>query len=214
MIFILSIAEKASGLMFCSRLKIYVSMVLTLAFVFKIIRPIIFSAVKKVSFPQKEIFLDQGNFPHSWNFSFIKKFFHCQGMFLQSNSFSTVKEFFHNKGISPQSKKFSLIKEFLHIQRSFPWSRNFSTVKKFFYRQLIFLQSSFPKKKIYLINEIFYKQGSFPQNFFLWSRKFSRNKYSYTIKNFFCKQWSKRFLKTKIVDPFNTKYYVKTFLIH
>ena len=120
MIFILSIAEKASGLMFCSRLKIYVSMVLTLAFVFKIIRPIIFSAVKKVSFPQKEIFLDQGNFPHSWNFSFIKKFFHCQGMFLQSNSFSTVKEFFHNKGISPQSKKFSLIKEFLYIQRSFP----------------------------------------------------------------------------------------------
>ena len=177
MIFILSIAEKASGLMFCSRLKIYVSMVLTLAFVFKIIRPIIFSAVKKVSFPQKL------NFSWSRKFSTFKEFFFDQEIFLQSNSFSTVKEFFHNKGISPQSKKFSLIKEFLHIQRSFPWSRNFSTVKKFFYRQLIFLQSSFPKKK------------------FTWSTKFSTSKEVFH-KNFFFDQGS--FPQTNILTQSKT----------
>ena len=48
----------------------------TLAFAFKITRPIIFSAVKEVSFPQSIIF------PQSRKFSLIKEFFHSQRNFL------------------------------------------------------------------------------------------------------------------------------------
>ena len=48
---IVSTIKKASNLSFQSRLKIYVLMVSKLAFVLKIIRLIIFSAVKKVKFP-------------------------------------------------------------------------------------------------------------------------------------------------------------------
>ena len=62
--------KKAVELSFCSRLKRYVLMVSTLAFAFKIIRPIIFSAVKKVNFLLsrkfsliKELVQSQGNFP-------------------------------------------------------------------------------------------------------------------------------------------------------
>ena len=54
-------------------------MVSTVAFAFKIIRPIIFSAVKKVSFPE------------SINFSLIKEFFLSQGTFPQSRIFSAKK---------------------------------------------------------------------------------------------------------------------------
>ena len=62
-------------------------MVSTLAFAFKIIRPIIFSAVKEVNYPQsrnfstvKEIFFDQGNVPESRK---------SQGIFPQSRKLST-----------------------------------------------------------------------------------------------------------------------------
>ena len=85
---ILSTAKKASELSFCSRLKIYVLMVSTLAFVFKIIRPIIFSAVKKGSFPQLR------------KFSTAKDFFNNRRNFLQSRKFSANKD---QKG-SPKSR--------------------------------------------------------------------------------------------------------------
>ena len=67
-------------------------MVSTLAFAFKIIRPIIFSAVKKVSFPQ------QRNFPT------VKELFHNQGIFPQSKNISTVKKLFHNQKGSLKAK--------------------------------------------------------------------------------------------------------------
>ena len=67
--------KKKCELSFCSRFKIYVLMVLTLAFVFKIITLIIFCAVKKVSFTQ------------SRNFCTVQDIFFYQGIF-------RVKKFF------------------------------------------------------------------------------------------------------------------------
>ena len=61
-ILILSTAKKASELSFYFRLKKYVLMVSTLAFVFKIIRLIIFSAVKKDFLCKQRFFLDQRRF--------------------------------------------------------------------------------------------------------------------------------------------------------
>ena len=66
----------------------------TLAFIFNIIRPIVFSAVKIVSFEQ------------SRKFSLIKEFFYSQETFLQTKNFSTVKEIFH--------QNFYLIQEIFH----------------------------------------------------------------------------------------------------
>ena len=71
-------------------------MVSTLPFVFEIIRPNIFSAVKN---PQSTVH-SQGNFPQSSKFSTVKEIFtingifHNQGIFLQSRNFSTIKETF------------------------------------------------------------------------------------------------------------------------
>ena len=113
-------------------------MVSTLAFVFKIIRSIIFSAVKKINFPQ-------------------------------SRKFSTVKKIFLDQGTLPQSRKFFAGKE------------------------------------------IFHKQGIFTHtNIFPCSRKFSKNKDFYTVKNTLCKESQN--LKAKILDPFNTKSHAKVFL--
>ena len=63
-------------------------MVSKLAFTFKIIRPIIFSTVKKVSFPQ------------SRNFSLVKELFHNQGPFSQSRNFchGAVVDILHGQG--------------------------------------------------------------------------------------------------------------------
>ena len=97
MILILSTTEKVSELSFCSRFKMYVLMVSMLVFALKIIRPIIFSTVKKVTFLWK---------------LFTKEVFHNQGIFPQLRKFSTVMGFFHNQGIFPQSRKFSTIKKF------------------------------------------------------------------------------------------------------
>ena len=61
---ILPTRKKVSELSFFSGFKIYVLMVSMLALAFKIIRAIIFSAVRKVKFfTVKEIFLDQRSFP-------------------------------------------------------------------------------------------------------------------------------------------------------
>ena len=92
------------------------------AFVFKIIRPIIFSVFKK------------GSLPQSRKFSTIKETLHNQGDFPQSRKNSTVKENF------PQSRNFSTVVEILHNQRTFPPSRHFSTVVELFYKQRIFPQ--------------------------------------------------------------------------
>ena len=122
-ILILSIAKKAIELSFCSRFKIYVLVVSTLAFAFKIIRPIIFSAVKKVSFPQsrkfcavKELFHSQGNFPQ------FKEIFHNQRILPLSWKFSTIKRFFHSRGNFLQTK-------FLHSQKVF-WKQRSKSFSK------------------------------------------------------------------------------------
>ena len=82
---ILSTTKKAGELSFYSRFKIYVLMVSTLAFTFKIIRPIVFSAVRKVSFPQSRKFFT------------IVESFHNQGIFPQSRKFCTKKDFYNVK---------------------------------------------------------------------------------------------------------------------
>ena len=104
------------------------------AFVFKIIRLIIFSAVEKANFSQ------------SRNFSLIAKFFHGQGSFPRFTSF-------------PGSRKFSTVKEILHKnflldQGRFSQSRKFSTKKilqtrKFSTKTFIFDQGSFQKTMIF-----------------------------------------------------------------
>ena len=105
-ILILSTAKKATELSFCSRFKIYVLIISMFVFAFKVIRPIIFSAAKKVTFPL------------SRNFSTVNEFFHSQGIFPQARTFSqsrvisTIEEIFPSQGISSQSRKFYTVKEF------------------------------------------------------------------------------------------------------
>ena len=94
-------------------------MVSTLAFVFKIIRPIIFSKVKKVSFLQqrkfstiKKISRNEGNFPLPRKFSTVKEIFYNQADFPQSSQSSTIKGIFHNQGNFLQTKTFKQPKRF------------------------------------------------------------------------------------------------------
>ena len=81
--------KKAVELSFCSRFKIFVSMVSTLAFAFKLIGLIFFSAFKKVNFPQSK------------HFSTFKKLFQSQII---------VKELLHKNIFL--SRKFSINKDF------------------------------------------------------------------------------------------------------
>ena len=111
-ILILATAKKTSELSFYSRLKMYVLMVSTLALAFKIIKPIIFSTVRKVSFPQSK------------KFSLVKEFFHSQGNFPQTSKFST-KLFF-----LPHTKKFSTDQVFFLDQGSFLQTKIFTQPKK------------------------------------------------------------------------------------
>ena len=90
-------------------------MVSTLTFASKITRPIIFSAVKNVSFPQ------------SRNFSTVKEILYSQEIFPQPRKLSTVKKLFYSEGIFPQSKNFST-KNFYLIKEIF-------TNKDMFYSQ-------------------------------------------------------------------------------
>ena len=131
----LSTARKARELLFCSRFKIYVLMVSSLAFGFKIIRRI-FSAAKKVIFPQsknfstvKDIFHNQGTFPQPRSFSIVKELFRIQGTSPLSRKFST-KKIILDPGKFPQTMKFSRVKEILH--KKLTWSEKFSTNEKFF----------------------------------------------------------------------------------
>ena len=99
--------KKAVELSFCSRFKIFVSMVSALAFAFKLIGPIIFSAFKKVSFPQSK------------HFSTFKKLFQSQtivkellhkNIFFYQGSFPQTKTFTHSKYFSAnEDQKCSLI---------------------------------------------------------------------------------------------------------
>ena len=119
---ILPAVKEASRLSFCSKPKMYVLIVLTVEFVFKIIRPIIFSAVKKVSFPQSK------------EFSLIEEFFHSQGNFppkhfTWSRKFSTNRDVFHDFF-------------FFFDQRNFPQTKNFSTSKNLFFDQGSFPQTN------------------------------------------------------------------------
>ena len=112
-------------------------MISTLAFALKVIRPIIFSAVKNVSFPHS-----------SRKFPLIMEFFHSQEIeILHNQGTFPVKEFFHsqrifpqkillNQGSFPQISKFSIVKEIFHTenlldQGNFLQTRKFS--KNFFF---------------------------------------------------------------------------------
>ena len=123
----------------------------------------------------------------------------------QESKFSTIKELFLSQGTFPQSRTFLTVKELLSWSSCgyFAWSRKFSTKKsylinKIFHKKMKFstVKEIFHKKKNYLIKKNFYKQEIFSQNFFPWSWKFSTNKDFYTVKTFFCKQWSKGFSKS------------------
>ena len=118
-ILILSTAKTSSELSLCSRLKRYVLMVSTLAFVYKL-----FFAVKKVNFPElrkfsliKELSRSHGNFPWSRNFFTVKKNFHSQRKL-------SIKIFFTNKKVFCKNF-FSLIKNVFHSQESFPEKETF-----------------------------------------------------------------------------------------
>ena len=132
--------KKTNELSLCSKHKIYVLMVSTLAFVFKI-RPIIFSAVKKV------------NFPHSRKFSSINKLFHSQGTFPQTRTF-IHKNVLLDKRNFPQRRKF-------FTNKFFPFSWKFSIYKESFCSQEIF-----PQTNIFAQTKIFCKQKSkrFPKS--------------------------------------------------
>ena len=107
-ILILSTTKKASKLSLYYRLRIYVLMVSVLASAFKIIRPIIFSAVKKV------------NFLWSRNFSSAKELSRSGGTSLQSRNFSRNKKVF----LKNKQKKY-LIKEIFYKQESFLQTKAF-----------------------------------------------------------------------------------------
>ena len=107
-ILILSTTKKASKLSLYYRLRIYVLMVSVLAIAFKISRPIIFSAVKKV------------NFLWSRNFSSVKELSHSGITSSQSRNFSRNKKVFLKK------KKKYLIKEIFYKQESFLQTKTFS----------------------------------------------------------------------------------------
>ena len=110
-ILILSTAKKPSELSFCSIIKIYVFMVSTLAFVFRIIRLIIFSAVEKVIFPQSRKFSTK-------NFYLIKEVFHKHRSFLQSNkSYAKMFSTKIRKNVFNKQRRFP--QTFLHTQKDF-----------------------------------------------------------------------------------------------
>ena len=137
---ILRTVKKTSELSFCSRLKIYVLIISTLAFVFKII----FSAVKKAIFPQSRMF------PSSRNFATVMESFLDQGIFPQtsftwSRVFSTNKGIFQSRKLS--SKRIYLIKEIFRSQETF--SPKISTNKKFSTSLISVDQWSFPQRKIF-----------------------------------------------------------------
>ena len=154
-VLILSATKKATELSFYSIFKIYVLIVSTLAFVFKIITPIIFSAVKKVSFPQSRKFSTIKEIFQSIKFSTIKEIFHSQENFPQSRKFSKVKEIFHSQGNFQQSRDFSTVVKMFHSQGNFPQSRKFSTIKELFHSRV-----NFPQTKCFTQSKIFCKQRS------------------------------------------------------
>ena len=131
-----------SELSFSSRFKIYVLMVSTLAFVFRIIRSILCSHENKF-FKVKEFL------PQSRNISIIKEIFQSQENFTQSRHFSTVKKFFAQKNFT-WSRKFSRNKNDFYCKDNFTWSRKFSTTMNFFTKIFFILdQGSFTETKIF-----------------------------------------------------------------
>ena len=100
-------------------------MVSTQAFVSKIFRPIIFSAVKKVSC------------------SVIEKIFFSQGSFPQSNNFFTVEEIFHSRRNFPQLRTFVFYKKVLSTTKDILHKE----MKEIFYKQKSFQQTNIFKTK-------------------------------------------------------------------
>ena len=176
----LSTTKKANEVTFCPRFKIYVLLVSTIAFVSKIIRPIIifiFCSQESKFSTAKEFLHSQGNVPWSRKFSTIKKFLHKQENFAQPQTFFLIKEFFCSQGFFPQSRKFS--------------TNMFNLVKKISKKPGSFLRSR-----------------KFSIKYFTWSRKFSSNKevlhkicFSLIKEVFHNQRFShkqKKFLRTRI----------------
>ena len=159
-------------------------MVSKLAFAFKIIRPIIFSTVKKVSFPQ------------SRNFSLVKELFHNQGPFLQSRNFchGAVVDILHGQGN--------------FLQKNLTWSIKFSTKKWSF----LLSRKFFTRKKITWSKKISTNRKFFHKIFFLDHGSFLQTKIFTQSKNFSANNDQKGSLKVKILDWFNTTSCAKIFL--
>ena len=149
--------KKVNKLRACSRLKIYVLMV------FKIIKPIIFSVVKKISFPQsRKFFLVKSIFPQSRNFYtnkiVFKQVFHSQGTCPQSSNVSlvkdTVKGFFVHHDNFPWLRNFSTVKEIFHSHGNFPQKRKISQAKRFHWSRKFYAVKKVLKKLKILIHSI------------------------------------------------------------
>ena len=102
---------------------------------------------------KSEIFLDQGTFPQSRNFSTVKELFYNHGNFPHSRNFSSIKELFSSRVNFPQSffkkKKKKMIKEISHKQEKFSAKKKFSFIKEVFHKQtFLHSQENFLQTKI------------------------------------------------------------------
>ena len=158
-ILILSTTKKASKLSFCYKLKIYVLVVSTLAFVIKIIRLFSFSAVKKL------------NFPWSRNFSTVKELFHSQETFPQSRNFSTVMEIFHSHESFPQTRDFS-------ANKSFTLTKEVSQKQILLHSQNNFLRTKIKKVATLLTFKIQKVSHSKDYSLVLYPLKYEKRKFS------------------------------------
>ena len=113
--------------------------------------------------------------------------FYSQAIFLQSNNYLAIKEIFYKKCFT-LSRKCYINNEILYSQGNLP-RKAFAWTKK-----------SYTNKKV------------FQKHFLSWSRKSSTNKDFYPVKKFSANKDQKGSTKAKILEPFNTKFYVKIFL--
>ena len=121
----------------------------------------------------------------------------CLLFFLQSRKhIFRAKELFLNQG------NVSTVKETFQSQENFPKTWDFFTVMKIFHSHSNFAQ------RIYLMKEAFHKQESFLQ-----TKSFPQTNIFTQSKNVYANIDEKDFLKAKVLDPFNTTFYAKIFLI-
>ena len=113
-VLILSTTKKVIELSFCSRFKIYVSMVSMLVFTFKFIRPITIFIIILLFY--RHIIITVTITFSTISFSPVKKYVDSLKVFPRSMDFSTVKDFFQNCENFPHSRDFSTVKSFLQTK--------------------------------------------------------------------------------------------------